>query len=148
MALWTDAQRTLIYELLGLFEGGTFTWVDYNERATGVPTSIPFVNQIDFTTATTRLETILTSLETITDGRQARIIVVLAAYLPVSLDTVQIKQGGGGGASGARYSSAKQRRRHKVVLMTLLGFRVSSSSPPQGAIELPGHRGRNISVSR
>ena len=148
MALWTDAQRTLIYEMLNLFEGGTFTWVDYNERATGVPTSTPFVNQIDFQTATTRLETILTTLETETSGRQARIIVVLAAYLPVSLDSVKIGMGGGGGAAGARYSSARQRGRQKTVLMTLLGFRVSSSSPPQGDLDLPGSRGRNINVFR
>ena len=116
------AQKTLLHELLELFEGGKFDWFDYNARSSGELTSVPLANQISFAVVITRLDAIL--IEIAADGREARIIKILNEYESVSLDTTRISIGGGGGASGARYDPAEKRAHLKDLLQLLLGLEI------------------------
>ena len=131
---FTEPQKTLAYELLELFQGGTFDWFEYNDRIAGVSTSVPFTAQINFTVATTRLEAIFTAIEAGSDGREARIITILDEYECIALDTTSIKTGGGGGAAGARFNPFKGRRHLKKLLMINLGIRVRKIGLGEGQL--------------
>ena len=131
---------------MGLFQGGTFDWYDYNDRVTGAITSVPIHEQIDFTIATDRLSTIIGNIEGGTDGREARIGTILTEYKDISLDVAKIREGGGGGASGARYDPERHRGHLRRLLMTHLGIRVFVRSAGQGG--LGGGSARSIGVVR
>lgn len=135
MANFSAANKTLMHELLGLFQGSTFDWYDYTDRVTGQITSVPIHSQIDFKKATDRLAVIITALELETDDRKNRIDTVLAEYSDISLDVAEIRSGGGSGASGARYSPERHRRHLRKLLMTHLGIRVFVRSRGQGNLE-------------
>lgn len=129
---FTEAQKTLSYELLGLFQGSLFDWFDYNDRVTGVITSVPITNQIDFTVATARLEVIFTAIEASGDGREARIVSILTEYDDVSLDVTDVKDGGISGMAGVRYKWRSKIIRLKTLLETHLGIHVTASDRLQG----------------
>ena len=150
MVVFTGPQRTLLFELLGLFQGGTFDWIDYNTRVGGVLTSVPIQNRIDFDTAVSLVNSTMTTIEglpTATDDRQARIVAILDEYSEISLDTIEVGTGGGGGSAGARYSTRKQTRHLKRLLQTHLGIRVRAIGAGQGSLD-EAIRARNIPISR
>lgn len=124
--VFVASQKTLAYELLGLFQGATFDWYQFNDRVTGEVTSVPLHNQINFTIATTRLEAIFTAITAAApaDNRETRIGEILTEYEAISLDLIEVGSGGGGGASGARYSTKKQIFHLRRLLWTHLGIRI------------------------
>jgi len=128
----TKAETTLLYEILGMYQIGTYDWYEYITWPGGVATSVPFGQQIDFSTANTRLDAIITAINAAdsTDGRRERISAVLAEYSAISLDTARISSGGGAGQPGARYDPSEQRAHLKYMLETLLGFKLR-----KGALE-------------
>ncbi len=141
-----EPQKTLIFELLDLFQGGTFDWVDYNTWVGGQVTSVPFKNQLDFALVTTLVTDTIAAIVASGDGREARIKTVIAEYDDISLDTIEVGAGGGGGASGARYSSSKQKRHLKQLLQRHMGIRVRMFGAAQG--EIGGNNVRSIRVTR
>lgn len=140
-------QTTLIHEALGLFQGNTYDWYDYNDRITGAVTSVPIHNQIDFSTAITRLAEIIAAIVAGSDGREARIKEILVDYKCVSTDEVEVGFGGAANAQGLRFSTAKNRARHALLLQTHLGIRVRVIGGPAQGIDGEGG-GRNISIVR
>lgn len=138
---FTDKERAYIYELLAIPQGNTFDFYDYNDKATGVITSVPIHLQVDFTTAVDRIEAIIVQIE-INDpaGRATAIEEILTEYGAIRLDAARIRGGGGGGAMGARYSPFEHRNHLRDLLMRNLGVRVLKSAPAQGL--LPGEIGR------
>ena len=139
MAFTVD-QKTLCYEILGLFEGGTFDWFEYRiKEDTSIASGTPLTNQVSFTLAVARLETIFTDIENGSDGREARIIAITVKYEPISLEQLDIRTGGTNTAPGARFSTRGMRALHRKQLETHLGIHVEASNT--GA-------GRNIRVGR
>ena len=63
MTDFTNSEKTLLYELLGVFQITTYDWFEYITWPAGIVTSTPFGSQIDFSTATTRLEVIIAAIE-------------------------------------------------------------------------------------
>jgi hypothetical protein len=130
---FSAAQKTLMYELLGLFQGATFDWFDYNDWTTGLITSVPIHQQLDFSTATTRMNAIIAAIEAGSDGRESRIGAVLTEYGNVSLDT--------GRAHGEfEYNPAEQRALLRNLLETHLGIRVRQT--------VMGGSGRSVQITR
>lgn len=127
-------QVTTIFEMLGMFEIGTFDWFQYNDRITGEITSVPLTNQVSFSQADTRLNAIITDIDakTLTDGRQSRVIDLVTEYDEISLDTTRIGPGGASGATGARYNPAEQRLHLKSLLETVLGFALRQEATSLG----------------
>ena len=121
---FTAAQKTLMYEILGLFEGGTFDWYNYNDRVTGEITSVPMHNQISFTVATTRLEVVFTAIEGASDNRETRIGEILTEYDEIDFDVATIVVGGASGASGLRYNPDVKRAHLKDLLERNLGIQI------------------------
>lgn len=142
---FTQAQKTLIFELLELFQGTTYDWIDYNDRVTGVITSVPWKQQIDFTVATDRLAVILAAIEAASDGRYDRISTLLTEYNNVATDVATVGMGGGAGTAGARYSPRWKRNRLRELLQLHLGIQVRKvgfgegdvSSKPIGVTNIP-----------
>ena len=124
MPSFTAAQKTLIYELLELFQGTTFDWYEYRTWPGGTVTSVPWAAQIDFALATTRLEAIITAIEASADGSQPRLVTILSEYSDVSTDVAVVAGGGASGASGARYNPARKRERLRRILKWHLGIDV------------------------
>lgn len=148
---FTAVQKTLTYEILGLFQGGTFDWYTYNDRITGEITSVPLANQVSFTVAAARLEVIFTAIEAAGDNREVRIGEILTEYSAISFDVTRIGPGGGGGAGGARYDPDVKRSHMKDLLERNLGIQIRQSGSPAGTfgrIGSGGGGGRSISVGR
>lgn len=151
--VFTPEQKTLMNEMLGAFEGGTFDWFTYNDRVTGEITSVPFGNQITFAVVQTRLAAIFTAIEASTDGREARIVDITAEYKEIALDVVRVSIGGGGGAAGTRYDPDVKREHLKNLLERNLGIQIRQSSSGQFSsarftIGTGGGGMRSIGVSR
>jgi hypothetical protein len=141
----TKDEKTLIYELLGVFQGGTFDWYDYNDWTTGEIASVPIHEQVTFQKATDRLEAIIAAINAAdaADGRRARISEVLIDYAAMALETARIGPGGAGGAAGLEYSPTKKRERLRTVLQGHLGIRVAA-----GGRWMRGDSGRAVAVAR
>lgn len=143
---FTATQRTLAYELLGLFQGGTFDWYDYNDFTTGEIASVPITQQIDFTVAVTRVNAIfaeITAAVGANEDRETRIGEVLSRYSLISLEDVRVKGGGTAGTPGARYSTDEHIAHLRKLLWTHMGVRVLVHNAPG-----QGGGGRNIPVGR
>lgn len=123
MVAFTDKNRTLISELLGVFQGVTFDWFDYNSSITGEVASVPFGQQIDFSTVATRLDEIIAVIETEVDGRKARVDEILTEYDCVSLQHNSIGPGGASGAAGFRYTTEAHEAKLKRKLEDVIGLR-------------------------
>lgn len=117
-------ERTLINEMLGAFEGGTFDWFQYNDRVTGEITSVPLTNQLSFSNVQTRLGTIFTAIEAASDDRETEVQAIVAEYKRIRFDVVRIGPGGGGGAAGARYDPTDKRAHMKDLLERNLGLQI------------------------
>ena len=135
---FTAAQKTLMYEMLELFQGGTYDWYDYREW-NGVVTSVPFGTQISFSTATDRLDAILTAIEAGSDGRESRIGSILTEYSDISFNTEKITGGGVDSAPGVRWDSDGARRRLTSLLQLHLGIQVYKYGFTSGNMN-PGQR--------
>ena len=150
---FTLKQKSLIHELLGLFEGGSFDWIDYSTRAGGVVTDVPTESNIDFSSTVTKVNTAITLVETqftaTTNERETLLKEILDEYSDIRLDTISVGGGGGGGASGARYSSARQIRHLRKMLWTVLGVRIRIlGGAAQGQTLADGGGSRSIPIIR
>jgi len=142
---FTDIQKTLIYELLGMFEGNTYDWFWYRDREdTSIASSIPVGNQVTFTLARDRLEAIFVSIAGATDNREIRIGEILTEYSDISLQKISVRTGGTNTAPGARYSTSGQIRHLKRLAETHLGFHIEASSGSTRGTS----NSRNIGVGR
>ncbi len=139
--------KSLVNEMLGAFEGGTFDWYQYNDRITGEITSVPLHNQIDFVTVQTQLGVLFTAIEAASDNREQRIKDITAEYKDISFDVTRIGIGGGSGASGARYDPDEKRAHLKDLLERNLGLQIRQVG--SGQFRWPGGQGgRMIGVVR
>lgn len=143
MADLSKEQVTSINMILGMFEIGTFDWFTYNDRVTGEITSVPLANQVDFTTAQTRLNAIITDIDAqaTVDGRQARVISIITDYDRIQFDVVKIRSGGATGSPGARYDPDEKRFHLKQQLEIVLGFALRQENAPS-------FRGRSAALGR
>lgn len=139
MANFSAAEKTLIYELLDIPQITTYDWYSYVTWPGGVVTSVPFGSRIDFSTATTRLESILSNIQTNdgTDGRRSRISAIMSEYSDISLDVAQVGGGGGAGQPGARYNPFTHRKHLRQLLEANLGFSLRRG-PMSTSINVPG----------
>ena len=147
---FTADQTNLIYEMLELFQGETFTWYDYRTWPATTSTSVPFGQEMDFSTATDALAAILTDIETnnATQNRETRIGEILTEYGRVEFSTVEIHSGGASGAPGVRYSAAHKRARLKKLLEIQLGFTTRKFGITQGEIPGANISGRSQTLMR
>lgn len=142
---FTAPQKTLTYELLGMFEGNTYDWFWYRDREdTSIASSAPVGNQVSFTVATDRLEAIFTAIENASDNREARIGEILVEYDDISLQKISVRTGGTNTAPGARFSTGGQMAHLKLLIETHLGFHIEASSGSTRGTA----NSRNIGVTR
>jgi hypothetical protein len=119
---FTTAEKTLIYEIMELMQGTTYTWVDYGVHPT--ISSVPFSQELDFSTATTLVNTAIAAIEAASDGRQARLVTLLGEYNDVATDVATVQQGGGASTTGARYDPRHKRARLKAMIELHIGIAI------------------------
>ncbi len=134
MTQFTKEEKTSIFELLGLPQGGTLDWYDYSDLTTGLSTSVPIGQQIDFSLATNRLDAILTAIgdadDSGDDGRRIAITALINNYDQVNKDVATIGPGGAGlGAEGARYNPDQKRGHLRHLIQDILGFQLHHTHP-------------------
>ena len=127
---FTASQKTLVYELLGLYQGGTYNWYDYNSWITGQITSAPFGNSVDFSTATSVLDDNITTIEASGDNREVRIGEILSAYNDISLQEIAIGKGGSCNTEGVRYNTKAHTDKLRDLLEQHVGLHVESEGIP------------------
>lgn len=141
-----EKEKTLIFELLGMFQGGTFDWFDYNAFITGQITSVPFGNQVDFATAKTVIDSNIADIVASGDGREARIKEILVEYDCISLQEIEIRTGGARDNAGIRYKTSSQELKLRDKLERHIGIHVALTGIPTSASR--GDNGRSISLGR
>ena len=148
MTLFTEKEKTLMFEILSMYQGGTFDWFDYSSITTGEIASVPFGNQIDFTKANTVLNANIVAIEGASDGRQARLVEILAAYDKVSLDKLRVGPGGTSGSPGARFDTEEIEEKLRQKTMRNVGLSVVQNRIFTGVKGSLGSTGRNIGLMR
>ena len=139
----TDVQA--IFECLGAYQGGTVTAYDYNDKISGAVSSVPIQIIVDFSTATTTLNSILAVIDAATDGRWQRLHALAVKYIDVADDTERITTGGTSAAPGLRYDpmDARARARENMFKITGFIFKVNSAvdNPSPGYRNMGGGHG-------
>jgi hypothetical protein len=155
MGTFTGEQRTLCFEMLGLPQGATLDWYDYNDWTTGAIASQPMTEQVNFRLARDRLNTILTQIEaldTAVDGRFQRVCDITADYKKYVFNRgASIEEGGVAGVAGLRVDIDARLRNSCELLLKQLGIRVAVHNAGQRGVGFGTHNdggGRNISVGR
>lgn len=148
MVDFTEKEKTLMFEILNMYQGGTFDWFDYSSITTGEIASVPFSNQIDFTKANTALNTNITAIEGGSDGRQARLVEILDKYDTVSLQKMRIGPGGTSGSPGARLDTEEIEEKLRQKVMRNVGLSVVQNRIFTGVKGSLGSAGRNIGLMR
>lgn len=155
MGTFTGEQRTLCFEMLGLPQGATLDWFDYNDWTTGAIASTPMTQQINFSQAQSRLSVILDQIEllnTAVDGRFQRVCDITADYKKYVFNRgASIEEGGVAGVAGLRVDIDARLRNSCELLLNQLGIRVAVHNAGQrgmGVGQFGESSGRNIRVGR
>jgi hypothetical protein len=134
----TPEVRQSIHECLGSYQSGAFTWYTYSDKVTGMVTSVPITNNIDFSVAVNVLDGLLNDIETDTDGRKQRLAVLAQEWTDVSTSVLRIEKGGVAGASGAREDPEEARQRIRAVVSQVVCFRFIAAGPYDNDSAGPG----------
>ena len=140
-------EKNRVYELLGLFPGGTFDIYETAGQVISLPTySVPIYAQASFTAAQTTLEAIIVVIEAAADGREDAIREIITEYATFRLQRPWSIEGGGvEGASGLRMKNSYEHRNWlKHLLEVQLGYRVVVHPD----VEWGASASRSISVGR
>ena len=145
---FSDKERTLAYNLLNLYQDGTFDWYDYTNITTGEVASVPFHQQIDFVTVKTRVDEILDDIDS-ESGNDGRLVVaqqILTAYEDIYTEDVEIRVGGTNTSPGVRYSTDSHEEKLRREFVKVMGVISLQNIMFSGAAGSGG--GRNSMVNR